>query len=116
MLRPTLLLSALALFAAGAARAADDKPTAPPPPKPGWTVLPDEVPEAKVDRRVIEDDSTRIEELRVRGETRKITVQPKKGSAPAYEIIVGDATHDLSPGANTTRDLVGKRVWRVMDF
>jgi hypothetical protein len=112
MLRPTLLLSALLL--AGLAQAAD-KPEAPPV-KPGWTVLPDEVPDGKVDQRVIEDDNTRIEELRVRGETRKITVHPKNSKAPAYEIIVGDATHDLSPGANTTRDTVGKRVWRVLDF
>ena len=63
-----------------------------------------------------DDTSTRIEELRVRGETRKITVQPKNSAAPAYEIIVGDASHDLSAGANTSRDTVGKRVWRVLDF
>jgi hypothetical protein len=29
---------------------------------------------------------------------------------------VGDASHDLSPGANTNRDSIGKRVWRVLDF
>lgn len=65
---------------------------------------------------VIEDDRTRIEELRVRGVTRQITVTPKRGGAPGYEIITGDGSRDLSYGANTSRGAAGQRVWRVLDF
>ena len=99
---------ALFLLASAAAHAAD----APPPAiKPGWTVLPE--PEL---RQVVvtEDESTRIEEVRARGQTVKVTVQPK--NAPAYEIIVGDASHELSPGAGSTRGAIGKSVWRLLDF
>jgi hypothetical protein len=101
------LIFALFMLATAAAYAAD----APPAIKPGWTVLPE--PEL---RQVVvtEDDSTRIEELRVRGQTVKVTVQPK--NAPAYEIIVGDASHELSPGAGSTRGAIGKSVWRLVDF
>ena len=106
--------ASLSLLAVPCAQA-QDKPAEAPPVKPGWSIV-DDAGEPKVDQRVIEDDSTRIEELRVRGETRKITVQPKNGKAPAYEIVVGDASHDLSAGANTNRDSIGKRVWRVLDF
>jgi hypothetical protein len=41
------------------------------------------VADAVVVETVIEDDSTRIEELRVRGQTQKVTVQPKTANYPA---------------------------------
>ena len=101
------LFFALFLLANVAAQAAE----APPAIKPGWTV----VAEPEVRQIIVtEDDSTRIEEVRVRGQTVKVTVQPK--NAPAYEIIVGDASHELSPGAGSTRGAIGKSVWRVLDF
>lgn len=101
------LIFALFTLATGAAYAADAPPTI----KPGWTVLP----EPEVRQVVVtEDESTRIEEVRVRGQTVKVTVQPK--NAPAYEIIVGDASHELSPGAGSTRGAIGKSVWRLVDF
>ena len=93
-----LISLALCLCFTAAASAADVAPAT----KPGWTV--------------IEDDSTRIEELRVRGQTQKVTIQPKNGVAPAYEIIVGNGSHELSPGAGSTRGAIGKSVWRVLDF
>jgi hypothetical protein len=74
------------------------------------------VAEAKVVETVIEDDSIRIEELRVRGQTQKVTVQPKNSKLPSYEIIMGDASRDLSPGAGTTRAAAGRRVWSVLNF
>lgn len=108
MSRLTLLLPAL-LLASFCAHAADDKPAI----KPGWTLLPEST-EAKVEQIVLEDDNTRIEELRVRGQTQKVTIKPK--DAPSYEIIMGDGSHELSPGAGSTRGAIGKRVWRVLDF
>ena len=71
--------------------------------------------EPAVRRTVIDDSSARIEELRVRGQLQKVTVDPK-GGAPGYEILVGDGSRDLSSGANTSRGATGKRVWNVFRF
>jgi len=66
---------------------------------------------------VIEDDHTRIDELRVRNVPQKIVVTSKAGKVSStYEIITGDGSRDLSPGANTSRGAAGKSVWRVLDF
>jgi len=66
---------------------------------------------------VIEDESTRIDELRVRNVPQKIVVTSKVGGkSTTYEIITGDGSRDLSPGANTSRGATGQRVWRVLDF
>lgn len=64
-------------------------------------------PEAKTERIHIEDSSTQIDELRVRGETQNIRVTPK-GGMPSYEVI----PNNPSSGRNNS----GKRVWRVLDF
>ena len=72
--------------------------------------------EPNVKRTVIEDEGTRIEELRVRGQPQRIVVTPKGGGKLPYEIITGDGSRDLSPGANTSRGAAGKRVWNVLSF
>ncbi len=51
-------------------------------------------PEAAIKRTVIEDRTTRIDELRVRGQLQKVTVSPK-GDAPVYEVLTSD---DAQPG------------------
>ncbi|MBT9492804.1 MAG: hypothetical protein IV107_10760 [Paucibacter sp.] len=99
-----LLALLLAALASSAALAAEDSDAATP------------VADAKVVEAVIEDDNTRIEELRVRGQTQKVTVQPKNSKLPSYEIIMGDGSRDLSPGAGTTRAAAGRRVWSVLSF
>lgn len=75
-----------------------------------------DVPEPQVQQIVLEDDHTRVEELRVRGQTQKVTVQPKNSKAPAYEIIMGDGSRELSAGPGSTRGAAGQRVWRLLDF
>ncbi|HUP10387.1 MAG TPA: hypothetical protein VMU47_24755, partial [Caldimonas sp.] len=61
--------------------------------------------------------NTRIDELRVRNVPQKIVVTSKVGGkTTSYEIITGDGSRDLSPGANTSRGATGQRVWRVLDF
>lgn len=77
---------------------------------------PKPVPDAKFERTVIEDDAVRVEELRERGQTRQVTVQNKGSKAPAYEILMGDGSRDLSPGPGSTRGAAGQRVWRLLDF
>ena len=73
-------------------------------------------PEPRVQRTVIEDEGSRIEELRVRGQTQRITVTPKVGTFKGYEIITPDGARDLSDGVNPVRGAAGKRVWHVLSF
>ena len=72
--------------------------------------------EPSVKHIVIEDDGARIDELRVRGQTQRVTVTPKVGPRKRYEIITGDAGRDTFDGTGGTRSAVGKRVWNVLDF
>jgi hypothetical protein len=72
--------------------------------------------EPNVKYTVIDDDSTHIDELKVRGHTQRITVKPKVAALRGYEIITGDGSRDLSDGANTSRGATGKRVWNVLSF
>jgi hypothetical protein len=55
------------------------------------SALADPPPEPKVEKTVAEDDQVRIEELKVRGEAKKVTVKNKITKAPDYEIVVNDA-------------------------
>jgi hypothetical protein len=75
-----------------------------------------EAPEPRVQQIVMEDDHTRVEELRVRGQAQKVTVQNKNSKLPGYEIVVGDGGRDLSPNASSPRGAAGQRVWRLLDF
>lgn len=72
--------------------------------------------EPQIKRTVIEDEGSRIEELRVRGQTQRITVTPKVGTWQGYEIITTDGSRDLSDGATSARGAAGKRVWHVYSF
>jgi hypothetical protein len=62
--------------------------------------------EPQVLHQVNEDEHVRIEELRVRGQTQRLTVQPKIAGMPAYEIV------PPSPGKAPSQDpKAGQRVW-----
>ena len=76
--------------------------------------LADPPPEPKVERTVSEDDQVRIEELKVRGETKKVTVKNKKFKAPDYEIVVHDAGQESAGGSGKSGS--GTRVWRILNF
>jgi Protein of unknown function (DUF2782) len=71
-------------------------------------------PEPKIERIVLQDDNTRIEELRVRGQTQKVTVKPK--NAPEYEVITAPGGRDPSVGRAGNKDSTGQRVWNVFKF
>jgi hypothetical protein len=74
-------------------------------------------PEPRVERRVIEDDAVRIEELRVRGQTQRIVVQPKKGALTRpYEVLPLQGGRDPSQTRNGQPGAAGKRVWQVLSF
>lgn len=77
---------------------------------------PSGTPEPAVRRTVIEDEGTRIEELRVRGAVRNITVRPKGALSAPYEVLAPDAGRDTSSGPNSSKGSAGQSVWRVLNF
>lgn len=68
--------------------------------------------EPRVERTVTEDDGVRIEELRVRGQTRHIIVRSKMAGARPYEILPAEGGRDLSQDKRA----IGQRVWSVLSF
>ena len=90
------------------------------PAKPAAAETQAEQPKGRPDQRIehihVEDSGARIDELRVGGETQRITVKPKSGM-PEYEILPTDGknsppalTRDGSPRGS------GERVWKVLSF
>lgn len=68
-------------------------------------------PEPQVLQQVTEDDQVRIEELRVRGQTKRLTVQPKIRGVGPYEIAAPE------PGRAPADDpKAGQRVWLSITF
>jgi Ni/Co efflux regulator RcnB len=70
----------------------------------------------KVERIRTEDAGSRIDEVRVGGETQSVTVQPK-AEVPAYEIIPADTLRTRPADARDgLAGTAGKRVWNVLAF
>jgi hypothetical protein len=67
--------------------------------------------EPQVLRSVTEDDQVRIEELRVRGQTRRLTVRPKVKGMDSYEITPPEPGR--APGEDPK---AGQRVWWSFTF
>lgn len=109
---PTATSSAVPAPAAAAAPTSAAAPTAPP--VPGADVAGREPIEPNVQHIVVEGENTRVEELRVRGQTQNVTVKNK--GAPTYEIVIGDGSRDLSSGGGAQKGAAGQRVWRVLSF
>ncbi|MDP1690982.1 MAG: hypothetical protein Q8L49_03310 [Burkholderiaceae bacterium] len=70
--------------------------------------------EPKVQRTVIEDDSVRIEELRVRGLNTSLVIKPKH--ATPYELLPMPGGRDPSHGRGGSQGAAGQRVWNVFKF
>ena len=109
---PVLLSISLAVILPAAAQ------TPPPDSKPDTATVTATNPptEKRVEHIRIEDAGSRIDELRVGGETRTITVAPK-GGMPAYDIE--PATANRGPGT-TERSGAGAsggtRTWKILGF
>lgn len=69
------------------------------------------VPEPQVLHQVTEDDNVRIEELRVRGQTKRLTVKPKIRGVEPYEIATPEPGR--APGDDPK---AGQRVWLSLTF
>lgn len=67
-----------------------------------------------IERIRTEDAGSRIDELRVGGETQQITVQPKT-SVPSYEVRPAEGARGAAP-ANSSGDTNGARVWNLLKF
>jgi len=104
MSRIARVLAGLAglVFAAGAW--AQAQPAAAPP-------APDR-PEPQIERRVVEDDGVRIEQVNHRGQAQSVVVQSKLGDVRPYEIVLGRFGRDpsLYPGA------IGQSRWSLVRF
>lgn len=62
-----------------------------------------------------QDAGSRIEELRVRGQTREITVTPS-GTMPSYEVVPGNSqTNPISSG-RSQEGTNGPRRWKIGEF
>jgi hypothetical protein len=93
------------------------------PAQPAQTVAPAsaaEAPLGRPDQRIqrirIEDAGSRIDEVRVGGQTQSITVQPKVGDGvPAYEVKPTDTAPGGAP-SSSSNDTTGSRVWNVLKF
>jgi hypothetical protein len=70
--------------------------------------------EPKVQRTVIEDESVRIEELRVRGLSTSLVVKPRH--AAQYEVVPTPGGRDPSQGRIGSQGAAGQRVWNVLKF
>lgn len=69
--------------------------------------------EQKIENIHHEDAGSKIDELRVGGETKRITVKPK-GDAPAYEL--GTEGANRNPATNAADQKGGTSGWKVLDF
>jgi hypothetical protein len=90
-------------------------PSAPPPTArdgEASQVVPQRGGEAKVVRTVSEDESVRIEELRVRGQTQRIVVRSKLPGAPAYQIGTSTDGRDVAQDRRSE----GRSLWQVLAF
>ncbi len=72
--------------------------------------------EPSVRHTVIEDEGSKIDELRVRGQLLHVVVTPKVGTTKSYEIIVGRSGREPVDGTGGANSAVGKRVWNVLAF
>lgn len=63
----------------------------------------------------VEDAGSRVDETRVGGQTQSITVQPKVGTMPEYEVQSNDGAR-AARNRNNSGDTTGTRVWNFLKF
>lgn len=71
----------------------------------------------RVEHIVVEDAGSRVQELRVGGQTQSITVQPKTGTPlPAYEVRSNDGARARPGNFNESDTVTAPRVWNLRSF
>ena len=72
-------------------------------------------PRDNIERITHEDKLTRIDELRVGGQTQSIEVQPKNG-APAYQIQPDNGISGAGETGGKRTGNAGRSSWRILNF
>lgn len=67
----------------------------------------------RVERIRVEDEGSRVDEVRIGGQTRSITVTPKVSDMPAYEVQPSEGVRNRS---RSSSDTTGPRVWNIRKF
>lgn len=71
----------------------------------------------RIEHIVVEDAGSRVQELRVGGQTQSITVQPKTGTPlPAYEVRSNDGARARPGNFNESDTVTAPRVWNLRNF
>ncbi|GAA3981974.1 hypothetical protein GCM10022279_02010 [Comamonas faecalis] len=70
----------------------------------------------RIERIVVEDAGSRIDELRVGGQTEQITVQPKQQGMPAYEVRSQEGARARPANQSAPGTMTAPRVWNLGHF
>ena len=70
----------------------------------------------RTERIRVEDGGSRVDELRVGGQTQSITVQPKTGDMPEYEVQSPDGARSRAGSRSGAETNTAPRVWNVIKF
>jgi hypothetical protein len=70
----------------------------------------------RTERIQVEDGGSRVNELRVGGQTQSISVQPKAGNLPGYEVQSPDGARSRAGSNNGAETSTAPRVWNVLKF
>ena len=73
-------------------------------------------PDQRIEQIRTEDSGARIDELRVGGQTQSITVQPKTGDMPEYEVQSPDGARSRAGSRSGAETNTAPRVWNVIKF
>ena len=65
---------------------------------------------------LVEDAGSRVDEVRVGGQTQSITVQPKTGNLPEYEVQSPDGARNRTGSRSGAETTTAPRVWNVLKF
>ena len=70
----------------------------------------------RTERIHIEDAGSRVDELRVGGQTQTISVQPKTANMPSYEVQSPDGARSRAGSQSGAETSTAPRVWNVLKF
>ena len=70
----------------------------------------------RTERIQIEDAGSRVDEVRVGGQTQSINVQPKTGNMPSYEVQSPDGARGPTAALNGAETNTVPRIWNVLKF
>ena len=72
----------------------------------------------RIERITVEDGGSRVDELRVGGQTKSITVKPKsaEGGIPEYEVTPNNGVRDAGPSKAGADSFQAPRVWTLRKF